>query len=179
MTRCHFSNTLPFCKVCLYYSITCPLNTAWAIHLSAGRVSQTQPREFTDSVRRVLPQRQILLTLLSPPAGSQVRVVRTWPRQPFPELPQGSPRSHLDSSICLLQPSPLGRGRALALRPERRGSRDITRVRFSRFLPSRPQGSNGSELGIPSLGGKLMIQQVGWIHTVPVTHTFIRKTSHQ
>ena len=58
-----FSNTLLFCKVCLYYSVTCPLNTAWAIHLSAGRVSQTRQQEFTNSVRCILPQRQILLTL--------------------------------------------------------------------------------------------------------------------
>lgn len=63
MTCCLFSNTPLFCKICLYYSITCPLNTAWAIHLSAGRVSQTRQQEFASSVRRILPQRQILLTI--------------------------------------------------------------------------------------------------------------------
>lgn len=63
MTHCLFSNTLLYCKVCLYYSITCPLNTAWAIYLSTGKVSQAQQQEFTNSVRHILPQRQILLTL--------------------------------------------------------------------------------------------------------------------
>lgn len=60
---------------------------------------------------------------------------------PTPQ-PQGSSGSHLDSSICLLQLPPPGRGRALALQPEYRGSRGITRVRFSHFLPSHTQGSD-------------------------------------
>lgn len=173
MTSCPFSSTLLLCKVCLYYSIICPLNTAWAIYLSAGRVSQTQQQEFANSGRHILPQRQILLALcfLRLQGQSCMNLTKATPSR----APTGV--SWLSSGQLHLPP--LSRARALALRPEYRGSRGIMRVRFSHFLPSYTRGSNGSELGIPFLRGKLMIQQVEWIHAIPVTHTFVRKTAHQ